>query len=243
MIPEHICSEIGKLQASNGNIATLGYAGHSDLKALIDHGHIDTLLTSAEGGLGPLPGELIESELKIPKREIKHWVDECRTNPRVTLAALPSRRSGFPLKGVILMPFGTSESYKALVEPQYRKLPCHDFYYNVTFEAIFYAVRRWQSRRIGTNHLSGCGQDFHIDIPLNQCEAVLHSLQSDTESIEHFCFLGCCIREELFADFDKRLAVLNGEHRAIAVQSLELEHGVCVLTLDWSHSSGTGESR
>jgi hypothetical protein len=85
MIPEQSCREIGRLQASNGHIATLGYAGDGNLKALLDHGHIDSLLTSAEGGLEPLPGELIESELQIPRREVKHWVDECRTNIDIPL--------------------------------------------------------------------------------------------------------------------------------------------------------------
>ncbi len=119
----HSCREIGRLQASNGHIATLGYEGRGDLKALIDRGHVDTLLTSTEGGLSPFPKDLISTELKVPKRELYGWAEQVSTGSMVTLVALPSRRSGSGLKGAILMPFGTSESYKALVAPEHRGLP------------------------------------------------------------------------------------------------------------------------
>jgi hypothetical protein len=200
-------------------------------------GHIDTLLTSTEGGLSPFPKDLIASELKIPKRELYMWAEQVSTGSNVTLIALPSRRSGSGLKGAILLPFGTSECYKALVAPEHRGLPYHDFYYNVTFEAISWAARHFGSRRIATTHLSGCRQPFHPNIPLTQCEAVLHALrQPEPIPLEHFCFLGClCIRDGVFDGFEGKLGTLSGEHRPITVSVSEHEHGVTVLTLDWRH--------
>ena len=242
---DQTCQEIGRLQSSNGHVATLGYAGRGDLKALLDRGHVDALLTSTEGGLSPFPKDLISTELKVPKRELYGWAEQVSTGSTVTLIALASRRSGAGLKGTILMPFGTSECYEALVAPEHRGLPYYDFYYNITFEAILWAARRWGSHRIATTHLSGCGQPFHPDIPLTQCEAVLHaSRQPEPIPLEHFCFLGCgCIRDEVFAGFEGKLSTLSGEHRPINILISEQEHGVYVLTLDWHNRNGSSRTR
>jgi hypothetical protein len=133
------------------------------------------------------------------------------------------------------MPYGTSPCYEALVAPEHRGRSYHDFYYNTTFEAVSWMARHWGSRRIATTHLSGCGQPFHPDIPLTQCEAVLHATsQPEPVAVEHFCFLGCgCFRDEVFDGFEEKLRTLGGEHRQIHVSISEHEHGVNVLTLDW----------
>lgn len=232
------CEEIGRLQ-SNASSTLIGYAGSGDLKSLIASGHVDTLLTSTEGGLSPFPHVLISSELKIPKRELYRWAEQVSTSPTVNLIALPSRRSGSLLKGVLLMPYGTAACYEALVVPEHRGLPYHDFYYNISFEAISLSAKYWGARRIATTHLSGCGQPFHPDIPLTQCEAILHALhQPETIALNHFCFLGCgCYRDEVFSGFGDKFKTLCGEHRPIAVSVDQHEHGVVVLTLEWSTRS------
>ncbi len=228
------CEEIGRVQ-SNAVSTLIGYSGCFGLSALIASGHVDTLLTSTEGGLSPFPHGLISSELGIPKRELYRWAEQVSTSRAVTLIALVSRRSASRLKGTILMPYGTSECYKTLVAPEHRGLPCHDFYYNITFEAISWAARKWGSRRIATTHLSGCGQSFHSDIPLTQCEAILHGVHLPKPiALECLCFLGCgCFGDGVFDNFEGKLKTLNGRHRPIAVSVSEQEHGVSMLILDW----------
>jgi hypothetical protein len=228
MIENSESLQIGRIAASGTASTLIGYAGIGDLKSLIAEGHIDTLLTSTEGGLSPFPKDMISSELNIPTKKLFKWAEQVSTSRAVTLIALASRRADSRLKGAVLMPYGTSPCYKALVAPEHRGLPYHDFYYNITFEAVSWAAKNWNSRRIATTHLSGCGQPFHPDIPITQCEALLHGLrQSEPIALEHYCFLGCgCFRDEVCTGFGDRLKAFGGEHRPIAVSISEHEHAV-----------------
>jgi hypothetical protein len=231
---EYDSQEVGSVRSIA--VSTLiGYSGCSGLEALIASGHVDTLLTSTETVLSPFPHDLISTELRIPKRELYRWAEQVSTSRAVTLIALASRRSDSRLMGTILMPYGTSECYKALVAPEHRGLPYHDFYYNITSEGISWSAMNWSSRRIATTHLSGCGQSFHPDIPLTQCEAILHGQRlPEPIALERFCFLGCgCFTDGVFDGFEDKLKMLNGEHHPIALSASEPEHGVFVLILDW----------
>lgn len=50
---------------TNGSVVEFGYREDGNWRTLIDLGHVDTILTSAEGGLGPLPIRLITDELSV----------------------------------------------------------------------------------------------------------------------------------------------------------------------------------
>jgi hypothetical protein len=154
----------------------------------------------------------------------------------VKLVALQSRVPASKLKGVLLLPFGTAQCYKELVLPENRGAPYRDFFYNVSFEAISYAIHHWHSRRFAANHLSGCGQASHVDFALCQCEALIHKLdESPSDKVESFCFLGCsCIKKKTLEGFDLRLPGLVGKHRPIAKEFQELPNGSGhIFTLHW----------
>jgi hypothetical protein len=214
--------------------------------SLLASGLMDALITSAEGGLGPLPVQFLCLELGIRKGEIIRWANHISSRVGVTMVALRSRKQGGKLRGAILVPFGTALCCKTLVTPQSHGLAWRDFYYNITFESIAYAVQRWQAQKLVTNHLSGCGQEFHPLIPAVQCEALAHFAQDSTHRrVESFEFLGCgcgTIKHDCFDDLYKAI-VPNGTHRLMEVTTEPLkENRGDVIRLKWSLDSSTNDT-
>jgi hypothetical protein len=225
------------LPTSSGGERRILYKPKSTPDRLLDSGSMDALITSAEGGLGPLPVGFMCRELGIPKGEIIRWANQISSRPEVTMVALASRKPGGKLRGAILVPFGTTQCCKPPVAPQNRGLPWRDFYYNITFESVSYAVRCWQASKLVTNHLSGCGQEFHPKIPGCQCEALAHFSQDSAHGrVESFEFLGCgcgVIKQDCFNDLYKAI-VPNGKHRRIEVPKEPLkDNRGDVIRLRW----------
>jgi hypothetical protein len=215
----------------------IAYEPDVTLDSLLASDSIDTLITSAEGGLGPLPVGFLCNELAVSRSEIIRWANEISSLSTVTMVALRSRKPGGKLRGAILVPFGTADCCKALVAPENRGLPWRDLYYNVTFESIAYACKSWGSAKFVTHHLSGCGQAYHPHIPGCQVEALAHfAKQEHADKVQSFRFLDCCcgtIKRNSFDDVSEAVNSL-GSHRAIEVteQRLKDDRGH-VISLKW----------
>ncbi|MBU6401532.1 MAG: hypothetical protein KGS61_14540 [Verrucomicrobia bacterium] len=135
---------------------------------------------------------------------------------------------------MILAPSETSKCYIPLAL-QVGGRPHRDFYYNVTYEAIALASKRWKARKLGICHLSA-SRRFHTDIATCNAEALAHFCDEATEPlIDSFAFVGCCITK---AHLDGILR-LNPEgeltrHRPIATVTEERPDGVVLVHLDWN---------
>jgi hypothetical protein len=220
--------------ASRGGSHTRLVFDDGNLSSPALRGEVDAYIVSTEDGFSPLGRntDFLSSDLGIPADEIRalaHWnhVD----NREVSLVALPSRREGSALRGVILAPAENSRCY-AKHSLGLDALPARAFYYNVTHEAIAHAASRWGARRIALSHLSASGR-MHADIATCNAEALAHYCDAHEGSIESFLFLGCCIREEHL----RGIARLNregqtGRHREIRVETVTAE-GHEVLNLEW----------
>jgi hypothetical protein len=196
---------------------------------------VDAFVVSTEDGFSPLGAArgFFASDLGIPGDEIMRLARWNRSqNPRVTLIALASRRPESLLRGVILAPGETSKCYAQFATPRYGQ-PSRDFYYNVTYESIAHANRRWGARRLGITHLSGSG-NFHEDIATCNAEALAHFCdESATPALASFAFVGCCITLQHLEGLER----LNPEgnqtkHRPITVES-EVREAAEFIHLSW----------
>lgn len=233
---------LGKHESPGGIETEFLYQEQGDLKKLIERGHVDALLSTAEGGIGdPMPTSLLSAELGIPERELYQWANRISENHEPTLVGLRSRVARSSLKGVLLIPFERSESYRLLVTPEHRGTPYRDFFYNVTYEAIAYACHNWGASRLALNQLYFCHQPFHVDIALCQCEALIHKTDEIPSGVvKSMCFLGCAhVQAETFESLGLRLMGLETTHRPIERRVLELRGGIGhVITLNWSSENG-----
>lgn len=223
------------------------YQEDGDLKSLIDRGHVDTLLSTAEGGLvGPAPTSLLSSELGVSEAELYRWANKISEDREIQIVALRSRLTSSRLNGVLLIPFSRAESYRHLVKPEHRGTPYRDFFYNVTYEAIAYASQHWDASRLALNHLYACNKPFHVDVALCQCEALIHKVdESPSTVVRSLCFLGCVhVQAKTFEGFGSRLSALRGTHRPIGKNVVELKGGVGhIITLNWSDEKNTVPSQ
>jgi hypothetical protein len=204
------------------------------IEPLARAGDLDAYIVATEDGFSPLGANLsfLSADLGIPVQEIKHYADWNRFhNSRVTLVAMPSRRSSSYLRGVILAASETSECYQRFTIPLYDR-PYRDFYYNVTYEAIACASERWGARRLAISHLSGSGR-FHEDIATCNAEALAHYCDAHASAIDSLVFVGCCISQEHFIGISRLNAEgCAGTHRPISTQVED--HGTHVLVhLEW----------
>jgi len=94
--------------------------------------------------------------------------------PSVTLEAIASRKPDSPFKGLVFVPSESSLSYHRYSN-HYSK-PYRDYFYNVTYESLYYSYHVWSSRKFVIAHL-GFGKNFgkfKSDITMCQAEAVRH---------------------------------------------------------------------
>ena len=234
---------LGKHESSDLTVTEFRYQEDGDLKQLSERGHVDALLSTAEGGLvGPMPTSLLSEDLGIPKSELDGWATKISLDREVKLVALRSRIASSKLKGVLLLPFERAESYQLLVKPEHRGTPYRDFFYNVTYEAIAYASQYWDASRLALNHLYVCHQPFHVDIALCQCEALIHKVdESCSTVVRSMCFLGCAhVEARTFEGFGSRLSSLERtQHRPIEKKVVKLREGIGhVITLNWASENG-----
>ena len=106
--------------------------------------------------------------------------------------------------------------------------------YNVTYEAISFAYRAWNARRIGI--ASYHGGKSHRDLTTCQVEAMAHFC-SEHSGIESFVFLdqteGNCPLD-IVRKFNSMPHI--GGHRAI--QTNELNYwGISFIDLDWAYET------
>ena len=154
-----------------GESIRIAHEYRNSLQEQVDQGWIDALLIEPEDGFSLLGGtrDYLSEVLGLAERNLMQWAldgmkpdfeqnlsslaDWSRfTDPDVTLLGIPSRQSTF-FKGLVLVPYEGSLSYKQFAQPRYNK-PYRDFFYNVTYEAMYYAYTVLGARKLAISHLS-----------------------------------------------------------------------------------------
>jgi hypothetical protein len=246
-------SATGCLRSQFNEIISINQKFCTGFKDLVDEVQVDALLIEPEDGFSMLGGsrDYLSKELGLPQRNLTRWVmdgmcpdfepnisslaDWLRfTDPDVTILGIPSRRPDSSIKGLVMVPYEGSNSYRRFAQARYNR-PYRDFFYNVTFEGLYYAYHRLGARNFSMTHLLACkyGRDpRYADITLCQVEAILH-----------FCNLYKGINSITFWDFDERNDpftaidyLLKGEkqffHRDIS-RTYERKVGCDFISLDW----------
>ena len=236
------------------------------LQEQVDQGRIDALLIEPEDGFSLLGGSrgYLSEVLGLEERNLMQWAldgmnpdfeqnlsslaDWSRhTDPDVTLLGIPSRRKSSLLKGLVLVPYEGSLSYKQFAQPHYHK-PYRDFFYNVTYEAMYYAYTVLKDRKLAISHLSSskyAREGYRMDITRSQIDAIVH-----------FCNQYQGIGEITFWDDGpgnypvEALRYMNpdefeGQHRDID-RVTEKHKGIDYISLSWplppNHNSNTTTS-
>jgi len=223
------------------------------LDELVSSNQVDTLIIEPEDGFSLLGGtrEYLSDELGLEQRELALWcLDGMRpdfkpsissmaewlrsTDPDVTILGIPSKKNGSLLKGLVLVPYEASKCYQRFAQSRYNK-PYRDFFYNVTYEALYYAYHVLGARSFAISHLSamkyGSG-GYRWDIACSQADAVMHFCDSHRgiKAITYWDFERgnhpCAAMSHLLGQ-ERR-----GSHREIS-QSHEKRFGLDFITLDW----------
>jgi hypothetical protein len=211
--------QIAKLYSNSGVALTLGYDFESSFQELVDKRQADCFILATEYGFSPLglAGDVIAKELDLNAGNIVKIADWNRfENEKVSLIGISKRAYSNPsfLKGSVLAASETSISYQQFKSDS---KPSRDFFYNVTYEAIYYAVHTLKARKLTISHLSAAG-NYHADIATCTAEALAHFHDEFPGMIDSFMFVGCCINEAHL----KGIKALNREgavsrHRPIKV--------------------------
>ena len=215
-----------QLQSNAGTSCTLSFDFASDYGNLLYNGDIDFLILATENGFSPLGRALylVSGELKIPSDEIVKLADWNRfENNAVSNVCLKNKNESSKLKGVVLAACENSKCYSR----KYYDDPNRDFYYNVSYEAIYYAAMECGAKKIGITHLSASGS-YHHNIATCTAEALAHFHDEYPDKIDSFSFVGCCIEERHL----KYINWLNSEnkssHHKIKTTLKTLEYGELV---------------
>ena len=108
---------ISTFQTKDGTPVTIGFMPEN-IEHVAKRGLADVYIAATEDGFSPLGSSrrFLENDLAIPYEEIKALADWNRfENDQVSIIAIPSRRDGSLLKGLILAPCENSKC-KAMVE-------------------------------------------------------------------------------------------------------------------------------
>lgn len=225
------------LQSNHGHRTAIGYDFQAFFKELAERGEADVCIVSTEEGFSPLGAsrDFFLHDLGISyEDEIKPLANWNRfENERITLVVLESRRSDSLLRGIILAPGETSLCYERLPASVRCHLPCRDFYYNVTYEALAVACGQWGARKIAISHLSASGR-YHEDIATCHAEALAHYCDANPESApDSFVFCGCCITPEHLQGIRRLNAEgQSSKHCSIQITS-ETKGNATLLHLNW----------
>jgi hypothetical protein len=165
------------------------------LSDLVLNERMDALIIEPEDGFSLLgmSREYLSETLGLQERKLAKWAlagmrpdfepnissiaDWLRsTDPDVTVVGIPCQKDHCAFKGLVLVPYEASLCYQRFAQSKYNK-PYRDFFYNVTFEGLFYAYHVLGARRFVISHLSaskyGAG-GYRTDITLSQTNAVLN---------------------------------------------------------------------
>ena len=215
----------------------IGFDFQSLFKDLALRGDADVAIVSSEEGYSPLgvSGKVFERELGISFndeiRPIARWNQDI--NEKITLIALASQNPNSSLLGVLLAPGENCKSYSSFARPNGQK-PNRDYYYNISYEAIYYACYVWGARKLSISHLSASGK-FHKDMATCHVEALSNFCDKWPKfAPESFTFTGCCIDQNHLSGINKLYTEdLTVGHRLINVETESIGSAV-LLHLNWN---------
>jgi len=223
-----------RLQSNNGTFCDVGFDFNSSYEELVQRYGIDFLILATENGFSPLglARDIISEELNIPVKKIIEWADWNRfENNEVSNVGFKSQRNAGTLKGVVLAACENSECYKKFERKHFEtwsnttiSIPDRDFYYNVTFEAIYYAAINCGAKKIGISHLSASG-NYHQDIATCTAEALAHFHDEYPNKLHSFSFVGCCITEHHLRGTQRLNNGTKSKHKEIEKVTKEFEFG------------------
>lgn len=177
----------------------------------------------------------MKSDFKPSIASLADWSRS--TDPDVTLIAIPSNRKDSKLKGLILVPYADSRCYKQYAQGEYAR-PYRDFFYNVTYEALYYASNIWQAKRPAIAHLSRekYSGRYKQDITTCQIEASMH-ICNEFKGIEEITFWDCTEGNP----FKNSKALIekyaeNTGHKKINV-SIQKRGKIDFIELDWHQNA------
>lgn len=251
---------VGVLRTRLGEAVIINHSVGYRIETIVRGDLVDAIIVDTEDGFSQLGGmrQFLAANLGLQERNLVKWVldgfpEKLERNiasladwnrsrePEVTLVAIPSERQDGLLKGIILSPFDGSECYKRFSAPDYW-LTHRDFMYNVTYEAISYAYRAWNARRIGLTHLSRSkyGGHHRRDVTTCQVEAIAHFC-GDHQGIESFAFIDDIEGNSPLAIVQEFNALGDiGVHRPIQTKELEF-WGINFIDLEWPRPCSTDE--
>ena len=196
---------------------------------------VDSYIISAEDGFSPLGSakSFFSRTLGVEENDIRRLANWNRFhNPEISLIGFPKKNIDSKLLGVVLAASETSKCYEQFATPFYGN-PYRDFYYNVAYESISYAVNVFGARKLAMSHLSASSH-FHEDIATCVAEALAHFCdEQNTPKIESFLFVGCCIEVAHLS----KIQQLNVEgditkHHDIQIKK-SIRNGFEVVSLNW----------
>jgi hypothetical protein len=185
----------GLLRNRFGESIRISHIYSRSLEELVSAGLVDVLLIEPEDGFSLLGGarDYLSYELGLERRNLTEWVaggmkadfklnissfaDWARfTDPDVTLICIPSLNLESSIKGLILLPYEGSRCYEQFAQPKYGK-PYRDFFYNVTWEGMYFAYTVLGARKFAISHLSCTKylrEGFRMDVTRSQIDALVH---------------------------------------------------------------------
>ena len=244
---------VGVLRSLLGEDVIINHAIGCRIETLAMSGLIDAFIVETEDGFSELgqARRFLARDLGLQERNLVKWVldglpDKLERNiasladwnrartPEVTLVAIPSEIRDSYLKGLVLSPYEGSECYKRFSRQEYRWTHT-DFIYNVTYEAISYAYRTWNARRIGLTHFSRSKYrgSYKWDVTTCQIQAIAHFC-AENKGMESFTFIDDNKGNTPLAIVDKYSQSPDiGVHRPIQTKELDF-WGIKFIDLDWS---------
>ena len=237
----------------NENISIKHYV--DDHRAeFIKRGEVECLLIEQETGYSQLGSiqKLLAEDLGLYEEKwtsngleknkenlpnIRQLADDARANDTdVTLIGISSRRHSSKLKGIVIVPYQDSASHHKFALPTYGS-PYRDFFYNVTYESLYYAYTILGARTFCLTHWSfgKYSRRFGFRQSITTCQA---------EAIRHFCNQFKGIREIIFWDPNsgnyplRELRRFNDElnegfHRPIRTE-ITKKNGCDFVKIDWT---------